>query len=138
MLSYVLFRSGCNLDFLRIIKMADKRCLTTFLSLTASYMVSFFFIGLPKIIHQRRPLLTCCWYFTMHLVNQQWLATVQWFSLGPPVSSTIKTDHHNITEILLKVALITIKQTNVNQQWLCCSHRISTCTYEIQIKVNWI
>jgi hypothetical protein len=30
----------------------------------------------------------------------------QWFS---PVSSTIKTDRHDITEILLKVALNTIK-----------------------------
>jgi hypothetical protein len=27
-----------------------------------------------------------------------------------PVSSTNKTDHHNITEILLKVALNTIKK----------------------------
>ena len=36
----------------------------------------------------------------------------QWFSPGTPVSSTNKTDRHNITEILLKVALITIKQTN--------------------------
>jgi hypothetical protein len=34
-----------------------------------------------------------------------------WFSPGPPVSSTNKTDRHNITEILLKVALNTIKQT---------------------------
>jgi hypothetical protein len=42
----------------------------------------------------------------------QWLATGRWFSLGPPVSSTNKTDHHDITEILLKVALKTIKQTN--------------------------
>ena len=33
------------------------------------------------------------------------------FSPGPPVSSTNKTDHHDITEILLKVALSTIKQT---------------------------
>jgi hypothetical protein len=31
---------------------------------------------------------------------------------GPPVSSTNKTDHHDITEILLRVALNTIKQTN--------------------------
>ena len=36
----------------------------------------------------------------------------QWFSPGSPVSSTNKTDHHDITEILLKVALNTIKQTN--------------------------
>ena len=35
-----------------------------------------------------------------------------WFSLGPPVSSTNKTDRNDITEILLKVALNTIKQTN--------------------------
>jgi hypothetical protein len=35
-----------------------------------------------------------------------------WFSPGPPVSSTNKTDRHDITEILLKVALNTIKQTN--------------------------
>jgi hypothetical protein len=32
----------------------------------------------------------------------------QWFSPGTPVSSTNKTDHHGITEILLKVALNTI------------------------------
>jgi hypothetical protein len=41
----------------------------------------------------------------------QWLATGQWLSQGPLVSSTNKTDHHDITEILLKVALNTIKQT---------------------------
>jgi hypothetical protein len=33
-------------------------------------------------------------------------------SLGTPVSSTNKTDCHDITEILLKVALNTIKQAN--------------------------
>ena len=42
----------------------------------------------------------------------QWLATDQWFSPGPSVSSTDKTDRHDITEILLKVALHPIKQTN--------------------------
>ena len=44
----------------------------------------------------------------------QWLslATGRWFPPGPPVSSTNKTDRHDITEILLKVALNTIKQTN--------------------------
>jgi hypothetical protein len=40
----------------------------------------------------------------------QWFATGQGFSPGPLVSSTNKTDHHNITEILLKVALNTINQ----------------------------
>jgi hypothetical protein len=42
----------------------------------------------------------------------QWLATDRWFSPGPLVSSTNKTDRHVITEILLKVVLNTIKQTN--------------------------
>jgi len=42
----------------------------------------------------------------------QWLATGLWFSPGPPVSSTNKTDRHDISEILLKVALNTIKQAN--------------------------
>ena len=33
----------------------------------------------------------------------------QWFSPSPPISPTNKTDRHDITEILLKVALNTIK-----------------------------
>ena len=36
----------------------------------------------------------------------QWLATGRWFSPGNQVSSTNKSDRHDITEILLKVALI--------------------------------
>ena len=40
------------------------------------------------------------------------LATGRWFSPGPPVSFTNKTDRHDITEILLKKPLNTIKQTN--------------------------
>jgi len=40
----------------------------------------------------------------------QWLATNWWFSQGTPVSSNNKTDRHDITEILLKVALNTINQ----------------------------
>jgi hypothetical protein len=40
-----------------------------------------------------------------------YMTTDRWFSPGPPVSSTNKTDRHDITEILLKVALNTIKQT---------------------------
>ena len=42
----------------------------------------------------------------------QWLATGRMFSPSTPVSSTNKTDHHDITEILLKVAFNTI---NPNQ-----------------------
>ena len=44
----------------------------------------------------------------VHVVCQ-WLATGRWFSPGgTSVSSTNKTDHHDITEILLTVALNTI------------------------------
>ena len=39
--------------------------------------------------------------------------TGRWFSLHTPVSSTNKTDHHDITEILLKVLLNTIDQTRM-------------------------
>ena len=45
----------------------------------------------------------------------QWLATGRWFSPCPPVPSTNKTDRHDITEILLRVALNTIKPTKPNQ-----------------------
>ena len=39
-------------------------------------------------------------------------ATGRWFSLSTPISSTnLRTDRHNITEILLKVALNSINQT---------------------------
>jgi hypothetical protein len=49
-------------------------------------------------------------YLIQHKVCQ-WLATGRWFSPGTPVSSTNKTDRHDITEILLKMALNTINQT---------------------------
>ena len=41
----------------------------------------------------------------------QWLATGRWFFPGPPVSSTNKTDRQDKTEILLNVALNTIRLT---------------------------
>jgi hypothetical protein len=43
----------------------------------------------------------------------QWLSSMagRCFSLGTPVSSTNKTDRHDMTEILLKVALNTITIT---------------------------
>jgi hypothetical protein len=41
----------------------------------------------------------------------QGLAAGRWFSPGTLVSSTNKTDHHDITEILLKVVLNTITLT---------------------------
>ena len=49
----------------------------------------------------------------------QWLATGRWFSPGPPVSSTNCQDK---TEILLKVVLSTIQQTESIFSWCCLWH----------------
>ena len=56
-----------------------------------------------------------------HQVCQR-LVTGRWFCPGPPVSSTNKTDRHDIAEILLKVALNTIKQTNKTLRITFTSH----------------
>ena len=40
----------------------------------------------------------------------QWPSTDRWFSPDTPISSTNKTDRHDITEILLQLALNTINQ----------------------------
>jgi hypothetical protein len=48
----------------------------------------------------------------------QWLAAGRWFSSGTPISSTNKTDRHLIAEILLKVALDTIKHQHLMQMYV--------------------
>jgi hypothetical protein len=47
------------------------------------------------------------------------LLQVGGFSPDPPVSSTDKTDFHDITEIVLKVWLNTIKETQELMRELC-------------------
>ena len=70
----------------------------------------------------------------------QWLATGLWFSPGPTVSPTNKTDCHNITEILLKVVLNTINQTNkflatkLNQCIGIFSHKDPQTCHKINLK----
>ena len=54
----------------------------------------------------------------LYVMKFVWLAAGWWFFRGTPVSSTNKTDRYDITEILLKVALNTFKQTNNIQTWL--------------------
>jgi hypothetical protein len=44
------------------------------------------------------------------------LAHGRWFSPGTPASSTTKTGHHDIAEILLKMALNTKNQSDQQQQ----------------------
>jgi hypothetical protein len=51
-------------------------------------------------------------------LGQDEVCNIMWISPGPPVSSTNKTDSHDITEIWLKVALNTTKQTN-KQTYMC-------------------
>jgi len=50
-------------------------------------------------------------HYVIKFVSDLQVATGRWFSLGTPVSSTNKTDRHDITEIVLKVALNTINIT---------------------------
>ena len=60
----------------------------------------------------------------------QWLATGRWFSPGTLVSSTNKTDPHDITEILLKVALKTITLTpNHKKIQLKCINYVTKWLY---------
>ena len=47
----------------------------------------------------------------------QWLVTGRCISPGPAFSSTSTTDRHDITEILLKVALNTISQHMSTKYW---------------------
>ena len=47
-------------------------------------------------------------FYYVHIKFKMAATTGRWFSPGTPVSSTNKSDRHDITEILLKVALSTI------------------------------
>ena len=58
----------------------------------------------------------------------QWFVAVRWFSPGTLVSSKNKTDHHDITKILLKVALNTI--TPLPPPIKLCNH---TCEWIIVV-----
>ena len=60
----------------------------------------------------------------------QWLATGRWFSPGTQVSSTNKTDRHDIIEILLKVALSNqyIKLT-IRKMIDILHHSLITCEF---------
>jgi hypothetical protein len=54
----------------------------------------------------------CTWLAVASDKVYQLLVHGRWFSPGTPASSTTKTGHHDIAEILLKVAL---KQQRSNQ-----------------------
>jgi hypothetical protein len=73
---------------------------------------------LPLKLIVRIPLMARCTRYNVDKVCQR-LAAGRWFSPGIPISSTNKTDHHEITEVLLKVALntITIKSYKSTKVW---------------------
>jgi hypothetical protein len=60
----------------------------------------------------------------------------RWFTPGPPVSTTNKTDRHDIAEILLKVALNIIKQTNKKTNQLNCYTALLITKPVIQAEVT--
>ena len=66
------------------------------------------------VLWVRKPLRRVVFDTTLCDKVGQWLATGRWFSPGTAVSSTNKTVRHDITEILLKVALTTITLTKPN------------------------
>ena len=70
--------------------------------------------GISVYHHQSCEFESCSWRGVLDttLCDKvcQRLATGQWFSLVTPLSFTNKTDHHDITEIFLNVALNTINK----------------------------
>ena len=66
---------------------------------------------------------------------RQWLATSRWFSLGTPVFPTNKTDRHDKTEILLKVASNTTALTPIiviHKQQYMERHAISLGNFNLK------
>jgi hypothetical protein len=59
----------------------------------------------------------------------QWLATGQWFSLGPSISSTDKTDRHDI-------AINAIKQTNQKQSLPWCNGHLMLTSSVVDLRFD--
>jgi hypothetical protein len=104
--------------------------------LLASSILDFHYLNLYR---RHNTILTFFWQFCIssvlcpvfglpsdiHRYNIcQWTAAVRWFSPGTPVSSTNKTDRHDITEILLKMALKTIGIHLVSYLFLAFLHLV--------------
>jgi hypothetical protein len=66
----------------------------------------------------------------------QLLAHDRWFSQGTPASSTTKTGRHDIAEIMMKVALNTIKSNQIkpNLQMTCEYTYISQFIKDLRIR----
>ena len=88
----------------------------------------------PLMLWVRTPLR--CSVFDTTLCDKacQWLATDQWVSPGTPVSSTNKSGRHDITEILLKVALNIINHQPTTLQ---CSNHNAARTVPQVVDMLW-
>jgi len=70
----------------------------------------------------------------------QFLAQGRWFSLGTPASSTTNTGHHDIAEILLKVALKHQDQKSIKSN-ICsqmCGKKTCSCAQQNLLWMNTI
>ena len=96
------------------------RCDCMVVSFITTYEISVYY-------HWSCEFETCSLWDVRHttLCDSQWLSTDQWFSPGTLVSSTNKTDRHDITEILLKVALNTISHQAIYLMAVMATNAIS-------------
>ena len=61
---------------------------------------------------------------------------IKWFSLGTPVSATNRADRHDKTEVLLKVALNTIKQQTNQSKILLVLGRLYGIVFMCRVHDN--
>ena len=86
-----------------------------FKDMCSLFMYDLLSVKLSEMFAQAR----CTWYDIM------WYSLAgRWFSLGTLVSSTNKTDCHDITEILFKVVLNIINQPNLSFIHIILQHII--------------
>jgi hypothetical protein len=86
--------------------------LTSFIWLICIQLYLYHIMTLSLKLRCLSPLILCICIPRMEKCTTLCGIVCQWFSLGTLVSSANKTDCHDITEILLKVTLNTIKPTN--------------------------
>ena len=89
-----------------------------------------------RLLHEYDSSTLYCWVGHIKTSRCQWssLSTGRWFSPGTPISSTNKTDLHDITEILLKVALNTITITSITHHITVLYHALKNCKHQFYLK----
>ena len=97
-------------------------------------ILKYFYCDMKRYQHTHKVCLISISNITLCDQVCQWLMTGRWFSPGTSVSSTNRTDRHDIAEILLRVAINTIALTNLHI-WvqLICKLRTSLTHYQILV-----